>query len=191
MKIILLTYPWYSAPYIELLKNALLEYDKSFEITVYSDGVAAHLSKIDLPKVVLHIQWPDALYNSKSSFLRNFSVVLRFLRQARGLKKNGAKIVWTVHDYRSHNCKFPLLDKFFYQALFFIVDKFIVHTEVGRLFLEQKGVSAGKISIIPHGNFIGYNGNAVDKEKSNNTRKSDFINNYGSRTSIVIYQSPT
>lgn len=167
MKIFFLTYPWYPAPYVELLKRALLENDESVEIEIYSPSPGFGNPKSGTWKeTVLHIQWPDTLYNSKLGFWSNLLVILRFLRQARQFKKNGGKVVWTVHEYSSHNCKFPLLDKFFYQALFLMVDNFIVHTEAGKIFLVKRGVASDKISIIPHGNFIGYHGDIIDIKES-------------------------
>lgn len=173
MKVILVAKKNIINPYIELLIAALKENSpKNIEFIYYSPEVLTYLTKLD-KEIVLHIHWPEIIYGKEiynrgvKNRLLVFIRIFKFLNALRILKKNkNARIMWTVHNYKSHENLFPLLEEFLYSNLYRNTDYFIVHTEAGRNFLLHQGIPDKKIYIIPHGIYFPYYGQKQNKEEA-------------------------
>ena len=165
MKVIFVIWPNLTNPYVELLTEAMKGQKRDVEIFHYSPELLKKFIK-NKEKFILHIHWPAVCY-SRSKFLMAATKTLDFLWAIKSAKKRKLiKIIWTFHDYASHNSPYPIIDKFLFSKLCHFTDNFVVHTDAGRVFLNKKNVSNEKISIIPHGNYIDYYGLVESKNES-------------------------
>lgn len=110
-------------------------------------------------KNIVHIHWVNAIYGSKfflkSIFLGvvNFSILI-FLKRVKKYK-----IVWTKHNYYSHDFAFPVLDRIGRGLMLRLADKVIIQQKSG----YEKIKDNSKFVYIPHGNYIDAYGPAGDR----------------------------
>jgi len=103
---------------------------------------------------ILHIHWPDAALHRKTASgaaLRAFLLIARLL-WARLL---GAKIVWTVHNLRSHHAAWPGVEAWLWKSFIPLVHTCIHLSDAGReMALETfPGLAAKSHSVVPHGHY--------------------------------------
>jgi glycosyltransferase involved in cell wall biosynthesis len=105
---------------------------------------------------ILHIHWPDTpLHRRTPSSAALYSVLLIVrLLWARLL---GAKIVWTVHNLRSHHTAYPHVEKWLWKTFVPLVHACIHLSEAGRqMALESiPGLASKSHSVVPHGHYRG------------------------------------
>jgi glycosyltransferase involved in cell wall biosynthesis len=80
------------------------------------------------------------------------------------IKLIGIKIVWTAHNLKNHENRYPKLDKFFTDSVVRLADSIITHTEVAKDKVAEKLEieNREKILVVPHGNYIGCYENNID-----------------------------
>ena len=112
-------------------------------------------------KNIVHIHWVNTIYGSKflpkSIFLMflNFSILV-FLKKFKKFK-----IVWTMHNYFSHDFAYPLIDKIGRCIMSGLADKIVVQQKS-----EYEKVKHGrKFVFIPHGNYINAYGPVGERGK--------------------------
>ena len=159
-------------PYIALLIRSLKTASpKNSEFIYYSSEAISEPAPDE--EIILHIHWPETIYESdisnrslKTRFLAALRV-LKFLYELRNLKaRKKTRIVWTVHNYKSHRNWFPLIEDFLCWNLYRYADRFIVHTPAGKNFLFANGIPENKISVIAHGTYRQYYGAPRNAEES-------------------------
>lgn len=106
---------------------------------------------------VLHIHWPEIAWerlSGPSAALKAAAIIALFSL----MKLKGTRIVWTVHNLRSHDQKHPLLERAYYWALHMLCDGMIALSDVGRrLANERYPRLARRASVtIPLGHFRGH-----------------------------------
>ncbi|MCX7826087.1 MAG: glycosyltransferase family 4 protein [Verrucomicrobiae bacterium] len=105
---------------------------------------------------VLHLHWPDASLNLRSSmkcFVRT-CLMLGLLRLAR---LRGTKLVWTMHNLKSHEAPHPRVERFFWRRFPRLLDGYISLSEAGReTALEQlPALQSLPGFVVPHGHYRG------------------------------------
>jgi len=90
---------------------------------------------------------------------------LLFLFQLLIIKSMGIKLIWTVHNLKQHENTYRDIEIRYTKKLIFFADKLIAHcpsakTEIIKFF---KFNNPDKIVIIPHGNFVPYYTNEMDR----------------------------
>jgi len=64
--------------------------------------------------------------------------------------------VWTLHNLRPHEPRYPWLERFFARALLRISDVVVVHSESARRrALDELGPTKTPLVVMPHGHYIG------------------------------------
>lgn len=116
---------------------------------------------------ILHLHWPSALYHEYSrvkTWLRvaHLATVLLLFRI------RGAKIVWTAHNLYPHDGGRELLSHRIVRRL---VVGFASHIcahgpQAAECIKREFGVSADRLVILEHGNWIGYYPNSIGRQEA-------------------------
>lgn len=116
---------------------------------------------------VIHIHWPDTWLHYRSTIRAWLRTTIEFW-VLRKLKRQGVKIVWTVHNLQSHDQRHPRMEAAFWRRFPKMADGFIVLTEASRkLVLEQFPDLRTKPGfVIPHGHYRTAYANAVTREEA-------------------------
>ena len=105
-----------SNPYNHLLNSSIEQADQSIQISEFSFG-AALTQKVD----IIHVHWPE-VYASSKYRLKAYTYTFMILFVLWAAKLKGSKIVWTIHNLRPHNVKYPLLDSILWPTFMRLVD---------------------------------------------------------------------
>jgi glycosyltransferase involved in cell wall biosynthesis len=142
--------------YIGLLKRALerrgVEVSAAPELT---PRWAASTTDVDL----VHLHWLEFIVQSDDRRVmgipRTVARAARVAAALLALRRRGIPIVWTVHNLRPHEQAHPLLDRALAAGVARLADRLIVHSDYARARVEDHYRSAGKTTVIPHGNYVG------------------------------------
>lgn len=108
---------------------------------------AVHLHWIEPLLRTYPVRWKDALPAHVKG--------LRVLTALAMLRRRRARVVWTVHNLRPHEPRFPRLERRVTRAMLRTADALIVHSAyAGRQAVATLGWS-GPVHVVPHGNYIG------------------------------------
>ena len=115
---------------------------------------------------VLHLHWTHGFIVA-SSALKTIVKGLRFLLELALLKLMGIKVVWTVHNLLQHERQHPRLDLLFTRIAAHLYDHIIVHCEAAKEAVIKAyrlpQTFKKKISVIPHGNYLGCYENSISR----------------------------
>lgn len=103
---------------------------------------------------VVHLHWLDAFFVASTAPVRLLRLIALTIG-VRLLKLLGRKLVWTVHNLRDHEGRYPRLDRICTAFVVRHADAIIVHChEARRLLASSFDVGdMKKIFVIPHGNY--------------------------------------
>ncbi|HEX4086694.1 MAG TPA: glycosyltransferase [Chthoniobacteraceae bacterium] len=106
---------------------------------------------------ILHIHWPDAPLHRRSAMSAALYALLLIIR-VRWARMMGTKIVWTVHNLRSHHTAHPRVERWLWKKFVPLVDGCIHLSHAGKaMALESIPALAGKShSVVPHGHYRGF-----------------------------------
>lgn len=149
---------WHKNPYQILLAKHLEKLDIQVEAvnpdsTIFFLAVALRGGKPDI--LHFHTLHPFFLAKTKLTLILKF---ILFFSQTLILRLMGVKIVWTVHDLKSHENTQIKSERIFSICFAKFASGIITHCssakqEVAKLFRLKND---DKIFVIPHGNYIGY-----------------------------------
>ena len=168
-KIIVYPFPYGSKnnKYVSLLYSSLsrIEGDLSLEIIncenkFYKLLKFSNKSK-NFSKNVIHIHWVNAIYGSKFLIKSIFLMILNFSILTYLKRFKGFKIIWTKHNYFSHDFSYPLIDIIGRKIMFKLADRVIIQQKSEYEKIKQ----GGKFLFIPHGNYIGAYGPLGERNK--------------------------
>ncbi len=103
---------------------------------------------------ILHFHWIEMLYAAPSRWRRH----LKLTSVIAGLvwaKLTGVKIIYTVHNLRSHEGQSPRLNRIANRAMFRLADAIHVHNEQARADVKHHCGRTHNVFVIPHGSYIG------------------------------------
>jgi len=128
---------------------------------------------------VLHLHWLHAFFLADNYLLAIIKLTIFAIKIAI-LRLTGVRIIWTAHNINNHERKYLLLDRFCTYYVSYIADAVIVHSQAAKNKLIKKINinNKQKISVVPHGNYLEYYQNDVDKEtvkKQLNLTESNFV----------------
>ena len=86
---------------------------------------------------IFHVHWPTYVLFGTDERKAKIRLYLFFLF-VKYIKKNGVKIVWTVHNLEAHEGDFPLLQKKLIDFMYKETDGFISLNELGLHIIRQK-----------------------------------------------------
>lgn len=156
-------------PYQSLLIQGLSEAGVEIQHGLWFSRYATSKAAISVWKPdILHLHWKHFFLLGKTLKESLFKATT-FIGELIVLKYLGVKIVWTAHNLLNHPRRYVALDKFFSRLMVRLADKIIVHcetakTEVAKFF----GINRNKITVIPHGNYISYYQNTIDRQQARN-----------------------
>ena len=106
---------------------------------------------------VIHIHWINVFYD-----LDDKNSIDSFLQTLRWAKKNKFTIIWTVHNFVSHESKNYDLEIEIRKKVSIIADHIIVHGQYAKnIICKEYGVNHGKVHIIQHGHYQGFYKNDI------------------------------
>jgi glycosyltransferase involved in cell wall biosynthesis len=116
---------------------------------------------------IVHIHWPDTpLHRTRAgqAALYSFLLIAR-LWWARML---GARIVWTVHNLRSHTARWPRIEKWLWRLFVPLVHSSIHLSHAGREMAMDSfpGLAAKPSCIVPHGHYRDCYPNGSSREQA-------------------------
>ncbi|NER08634.1 MAG: glycosyltransferase, partial [Okeania sp. SIO3C4] len=143
-------------PYQILLSQSLVAQGINLENWPYYEGkfpifkaAVARKKYFD----VVHIHWIYCYFVGENRYLYFLSCI-RFILDVLITRLAGLKIVWTVHDYISHDIKFPGLQLWTRRQLVKLVDRIIC---LNKMTLEtiatEYKFNPTKATFIPHGHY--------------------------------------
>lgn len=164
MKII--AWPSYSScqenPYTLLLyKN--IEKNENIEVYGFKNKLALS-EKFD----ILHVHWPEAMLIRVQNPFLALLYVSKFILSVTVMKARGTKVVWTVHNFKSHETNFSFLRKAYFKWFSLAVDGVIALSKTSLdLLFEQYPVLAKKpFKVTFHGHYREAYQNAKSKKEA-------------------------
>lgn len=120
-------FPKYSGnDYQNLLYSSVDDPDSKIEGTLDSKYF---LSTNPLPDFlnIIHVHWIDKFFlkteTEGSYYAKASKIIESLLRQ----KSKGFKILWTIHNYQSHECIYPAIEHKFRKSLYQTADTVLIH----------------------------------------------------------------
>jgi beta-1,4-mannosyltransferase len=114
---------------------------------------------------VAHLHWIELYVNTRGGLAQRFpplSGPIYVLRAARLLaalallRLTGAGLVWTVHNVRPHEQRFPRLDRLVTRAVAALSSGLVVHSDFARRRLQREYPWLRRpVWVAPHGNYVG------------------------------------
>jgi len=104
---------------------------------------------------IFHIHWPEWELNEIHSATKAAARLKLKLMLIDALRARGTKIVWTVHNLKSHEGLHPRLEEWFWSAFTRKLDGFISLTDSGRDAAKERFPSLKHVPsyVIPHGHY--------------------------------------
>ena len=102
----------------------------------------------------IHFHWVEALIGHGSAMQRA-RAILGLRRYLRTLKRLGKKLLWTVHNHARHD-RGKWIDALAYRTVAKAADVIIVHSHFSGDYIRNRYHPAGRIVVMPHGNYDGY-----------------------------------
>lgn len=116
---------------------------------------------------IWHIHWPELVLSTRSysKALLRAEALLTLIKLAR---RKGIKMVWTVHNLRSHERFHPKLEERFWKRFLGMIDGYISLTKVGQEMLLELYPHLEPVPgfIIPHGHYRDVYPNEISKERA-------------------------
>ncbi len=113
----------------------------------------------------IHFQWFETLVGAPSRLKMILKSVI-FLAQLKLCRLLGKRLVWTVHNAKSHEQQFPRVEFWIVSRIAANVHSIIVHCETARdeLCRYLGGADPEKFHVIEHGSYIGIYKDEITRE---------------------------
>ncbi len=154
----LIYFPDYSRsnPYQKLLYSGLKD-----GVVVNSGSIDHAIGKLKYleTEVYFHLHWLNFLFRDCADYKEADLAVINFLNKIEEFKKEGGKLIWTIHNKLEHDKKFIDADLKLRKALCQLADRIHLHdkSSYGEL-IDANPVPEDKLLCQEHGNYIGYYG---------------------------------
>jgi len=114
---------------------------------------------------ICHIHWPESLLERKTRISTWWSAK-KYLGLIDFARRQGTKIVWTIHDLKPHHLFFPHLEQQFWSEFLQRLDGVIALTRTGLQLAHERMPIIGGLPafIIPHGHYRGIYPQTVDRD---------------------------
>lgn len=107
-------------------------------------------------EIVFHLHWLNFLFEGATDLIEARSRVDDFLIKLMQFKKQGGRVIWTIHNTVSHDLPYADLERELSVHLTGIADVLHVHSEASVAEIEEAfPVPRGKVHVCPHGSYIG------------------------------------
>ncbi len=138
-------------PYQRRLASGLTAHGASVDTRAVDRMLPMLLSSYD----VLHLHWLHPFYRGGYAITRIFRFLSFFLSLS-AARSLGCTIVWTVHNIRAHDVRYPKLDALVNRMVVRLADGFIVHCGWAKeeLLNTYPGIDPSAVEVVPHGNYV-------------------------------------
>jgi beta-1,4-mannosyltransferase len=149
-------------PYLALLQTALRR--RGVETVAPQARVRWAIrsrSRLD----AVHLHWPELYAHARGPVERRHPALaplmylfraVRLLSILAVLRASGARVVWTVHNLRPHESRFPALDRMLARAIAALAHGVVVHSDFARGRLEREySWPRRPVWVAPHGHYVG------------------------------------
>jgi glycosyltransferase involved in cell wall biosynthesis len=112
---------------------------------------------------VVHVHWPESTFNHG---LVQAQVTTGFLLRAlRRLKRRGAKCLWTIHNLRAHERRFPREEERFWERYLELLDGVVALSEAGLAVAQKERPVLERLPafVIPHPHYRGEYPDTLDR----------------------------
>lgn len=121
-------------------------------------------------RIIFHLHWVNFLFKDVRLTSHARRNVAAFLKDLAAFKREGGRIVWTVHNVISHDAEFPELEADLSRRIAELADVIHLHstaslTEVRAAF----PIPPEKVRISPHGNYFGVYPDYVTRDTARET----------------------
>ena len=158
--------PWWDKnPYHELLAQHLE--DLGVRVEKPRTGAASLLPAFVRRRPhVLHLHAPYKLFGPSPS--RSAIKLAAFLGQLAALRLLGVKVVWTVHNLKSHENLHPRLSWLCAAAVARLAHAVIAHCAAAKqeVVAKLRLRDERKVSVVPHGNYLGRYENTIGRAQA-------------------------
>jgi beta-1,4-mannosyltransferase len=105
---------------------------------------------------IIHLHWPELPLNTGSSTAA-LARVTKEVAILGHLRARGAKIVWTIHNFASHDQLHPTLEPWFWQQLVRKLDGYISLSNYGLSAAQERFPALHRLPgfVVPHGHYRG------------------------------------
>ena len=160
---------WSFNPYQKLLVEQLAKMGVQLEEVDCRTIFLPILLKQGKPNIV-HLQSVHRFFLKPSRLMSLFSLVV-FISQLLILRLMGVKIIWTVHDLKNHNNRHLEIDRFGTTLVVWLAHGIITHCEAAKheVITAFRLRNADKVFVVPHGNYIDYYENKIDRLEARKT----------------------
>lgn len=164
MKVI--AYPAYSNreinPYTSLLYETMA-LDYGIEITEFRHSTAL-LGSYD----ILHVHWPESMLIRQKNVFKAYFYIFKFVFIVLLSKLRGAKLIWTIHNLKSHENTFPRLRRYFYQWFVRSVDGAIVlsNSTLDLVATHYPEILQKPLVVTPHGHYRSVYTNTMSRQQA-------------------------
>ncbi|WP_210391294.1 glycosyltransferase [Synechococcus sp. PCC 7502] len=115
---------------------------------------------------ILHLHWLSPYLKGQNT-LTKITYAVKFVIDILITKLAGVRLVWTIHNYLSHDSKFPNIERFTQQVLIKLVDKAIFHSSSAlQDFTKIYKFDISKAEVIPHGHYRGVYSSKIDQTEA-------------------------
>jgi glycosyltransferase involved in cell wall biosynthesis len=114
---------------------------------------------------LVHLHWPHGFYQvtGRMAAPRTLCRAALFAAEFRRMRRR-IPVVWTMHNRVAHQAPLPALDHRLSLMIARGADRVVAHCAAARqLLVEEWGVAAERVLVIPHGSFIGYYPDTLDR----------------------------
>lgn len=112
---------------------------------------------------VIHVHWPESVFDhTLAEALLTTESLLFSVRNAR---RRGTKLLWTIHNLRAHEYKYPQLEERFWQRFIAELDAVVALTTPGLLAARTRfsGLANVPAWIVPHPHYRGQYPDTLDR----------------------------
>ncbi len=124
---------------------------------------------------ILHLHWLHPLF-VRSNWLKSLIRLTILIAELYILRLMGVKIIWTAHNLKNHDSLYLKFDQICTTSIAKISHGIIAHSQTAKdeitKTLDIK--DRDKIFVVPHGNYIGYYDNNIDRAEAR--KKLNIIN---------------
>lgn len=150
-------------PYLSLLYESIKKEDPQIDVRSFSWRSIA-LSLIRQKSTLIHIHWETNVYGSAYRLVSLLRGGLRFVGLSI-LRVCGARIVWTLHNPRSHDYPHPRIDALGRAIMWRLAQVVIIQND-GECVRQRKAHPSQRICFVPIGNYVGVYGARRDHERA-------------------------
>ena len=149
---------WLENPYQKLLIEQLVKL--GVQIEAGSSSSSLMTGKVD----ILHLHWLHSFFAAPNT-LKSLINTLKFIGKLVWLRLTGVKIVWTAHNLKDHENRYPFLDRICTTLVAKLAHAIIAHCQAAKceIVTTLKLKNPDKIFVVPHGNYSGYYENKIER----------------------------